>query len=139
MPGVMFPGGSKAGGTCMGTPDVCQVPAPPGPPVPTPFPNTGMVANATKTSTKVLFENKEAVVETSEIPSSTGDEAGSAGGVVSGTVAQKIVFRKGSSTVMIEGKGAVYQTAMTAHNGASANMPAGLHDSPSQAKILVAP
>ena len=139
MPGVLFPGASKAGGTCMGAPDVCQVPAPPAPPVPTPFPNTAMVANATKTSTKVMFENKDAVMEMSEIPSSTGDEAGSVGGVVSGTVAQKVVFKKGSSKVMIEGKGAAYQTALTAHNGASANMPAGLHDSPSQAKVLVSP
>jgi len=98
-----------------------------------------MVANATKTSTKVMFENKDAVMEMSEIPSSTGDEAGSVGGVVSGTVAQKVVFKKGSSKVMIEGKGAAYQTALTAHNGASANMPAGLHDSPSQAKVLVSP
>jgi hypothetical protein len=139
MPGVLFPGASKAGGTAMGVPDVCKVPAPPAPPVPTPFPNTAMIANATKTSTKVLFENKEAVVETSEIPSSTGDEAGSAGGVVSGTSAQKVLFRKGSSKVMIEGKGAAHLTAMTAHNGSNANMPAGLHDSPSQAKILVSP
>lgn len=138
-PGVLFPAGSKAGGTCMAVPDVCQVPAPPAPPVPTPFPNTAMVANATKTSAKVLFENKDAVVETSEIPSSMGDEAGSAGGVVSGTVAQKVVFKLGSSKVLIEGKGAVFHTALTAHNGSNANMPAGLHDSPSQAKILVSP
>jgi hypothetical protein len=134
-----MPAGSKAGGTCMGTPDVCQVPAPPGPPVPTPFPNTAMVANATKTSAKVLFENKDAVVETSEIPSSNGDQAGSAGGVVSGTVGQKVVFKLGSSKVMAEGKAVVFHTATTAHNGANANMPAGLHDSPSQAKVLVAP
>lgn len=139
MPGVLFSATSKAGGTCLGAPDVCKVPAPPAPPIPTPFPNTAMVANATKTSAKVMLENKDAVVETSEIPSSTGDEAGSAGGVVSGTVAQKVVFKKGSSKVLIEGKGAVHLTAVTAHNGSNANMPAGLHDSPSQAKVLVSP
>jgi hypothetical protein len=133
----MLPAGSKAGGTCMGVPDVCKVPAPPAPPVPTPFPNKAMVSNATKTSAKVLFENKDAVVETSEIPSSTGDQAGSAGGIVSGTAAQKVVFKLGSAVVKVEGKGVVYQSAMTAHNGSNANMPAGLHDSPSQAKVLV--
>ena len=121
----------------MGVPDVCQVPAPPGPPIPTPFPNMAMVSNATKTSAKVQFENKDAVTETSEIPSSTGDEPGVAGGVVSGTFAQKVVFKLGSSVVKAEGKGVVFLTAMTAHNGSNANMPAGLHDSPSQAKILV--
>ena len=133
----MFPAASKAGGTCMGVPDVCKVPAPPAPPIPTPFPNTAMVSNATKTSAKVLFENKDAVVETSEIASSNGDQGGSAGGVVSGTVAQKVVFKLGSSTVKAEGKGVAYQTATTAHNGSNPNMPAGLHDSPSQAKIMV--
>ncbi|WP_437717232.1 PAAR-like domain-containing protein [Sorangium sp. So ce448] len=135
----MMPAGSKGGGTCMGMPDVCKVPAPPAPPIPIPFPNMAMVSNATATSTKVMIENKHAVVEMSEIPASTGDQAGTAGGVVSGTVAQKVVFKRGSSKVKIEGKGAVYLTAQTAHNGASANMPAGLHDSPSQAKVLVAP
>ncbi len=135
----MLPASSKAGGTCLGVPDVCQVPAPPAPPIPTPFPNTAMVSNATGTSTKVLFENKEAVVETSEIPNSNGDQAGSIGGVVSGVVANKVVFKLGSSVVKAEGKGIAYQSALTAHNGQNANMPAGLHDSPSQAKVLVTP
>jgi hypothetical protein len=96
-----------------------------------------MVANATQTSTKVQLENKDAVVETSEIPTSTGDEAGVAGGVVSGTFAQKVVFKLGSSVVKVEGKGIVFLTATTAHNGASANMPAGLLVALSQAKVLV--
>lgn len=135
----MLPAGSKASGTCLGVPDVCQVPAPPAPPIPTPFPNMAQVANASGTSTKVLFENKDAVVETSEIPSSDGDQAGSAGGVVSGTVAQKVVFKLGSSVVKAEGKGVVFLTATTAHNGSSANMPAGLHAAPSQGKVLVRP
>lgn len=134
----MLPASSKGGGTCMAVPDVCKVPAAPSP-IPTPFPNTAMVANASKTSAKVLIENKDAVVETSEIPSSMGDEAGTAGGVVSSTFAQKVVFKLGSTKVMAEGKGMVFQTALTAHNGSNANMPAGLHDSPSQTKVSVFP
>jgi hypothetical protein len=133
----MLPATTKAGGTTLGVPDVCQVPAPPGPPIPTPFPNTGMVANATKTSSKVQIENKDTVIETAEIPTSTGDEPGVAGGVVSGTFAQKVVFKLGSSVVKAEGKGVVFLTAMTAHNGSNANMPAGLVVAPSQAKVLV--
>ena len=129
----MLPATSKANGTCLGVPDVCQVPAPPAPPIPTPFPNTAMVANATGTSTKVKIENMDVVVETSEIPSSNGDEAGTIGGVVSGTVAQKVVFKLGSSKVKAEGKAMAFLTGVTAHNGASANMPAGLQIAPSQA------
>jgi hypothetical protein len=135
----MLPAGTKAGGNCLGVPDVCKVPAPPAPPIPTPFPNSGMVANATKTSTKVLIENKDTVVEMSEIPASDGDQPGVAGGVVSGTTAQKVVFRLGSAKVKAEGKAIVFQSAKTAHNGANANMPAGLFAVPSQAKILVMP
>lgn len=138
VPSVLFPAGSKAGGTCMGAPDVCKVPTPGGP-VPTPFPNTAMVANANKTSTKVVIENKAAVVETSEVPNSTGDEAGSAGGVVSGTTAGPVAFKKGSSKVVIEGKGAAYLSGVTAHNGSNPNMPAGVFAAPSQSKVLVSP
>lgn len=135
----MLPAGSKAGGMCLGVPDVCKVPAPPAPPIPTPFPNMGNVANATSTSTKVMIENKDTVVEMSEIPNSDGDQAGVAGGVVSNTVAMKVVFRLGSSKVKAEGKAVAYQTAMTAHNGDNANMPAGLFAVPAQFKVLVMP
>jgi hypothetical protein len=80
-----------------------------------------------------------AVIETSEIPMSQGDEAGTVGGVVSGQNMAKIVFKKGSSKVSIESKGCAYLTCMTAHNGANANMPAGNQIAPSQAKVLVEP
>lgn len=133
----MLAAGSKGGGQCLGAPDVCKVPAAPSP-IPTPFPNTAMVANATSTSTKVLIENMDAVVLTSKIPSSLGDQAGSAGGVVSGLVGGEVAFRKGSSKVFVEGKPIVVHTATTGHNGASANVP-GVFCSPSQAKVLCSP
>lgn len=134
----MFPASTKAGGTCLAAPDVCKVPTPGGP-VPTPFPNTAMLSNASKVSSKVMIENKEVVLETSEIPSSMGDQAGSAGGVVSGTVGDKVVFKVGSSKVIVEGKGAAHLLAATAHNGSNANAPGGAQIAPSQAKVLVAP
>jgi hypothetical protein len=137
MPGL--PASSKGGGMCQGMPDVCKVPAPPAPPIPTPFPNMGQLPTAVKTSTKVKIVSMPAVIETSEIPMSQGDEAGVAGGMVSGRNMDKIVFKKGSSKVQIEGKGCAYLTCMTAHNGANANMPAGQQIAPSQAKVLVSP
>jgi hypothetical protein len=124
---------------CQGMPDVCKVPAPPAPPIPTPFPNIGQLATAVKFSVKVKFGGMPAVVETSEIPMSQGDEAGVAGGVVSGKNMDKIVFKKGSMKVLVEGKGCCYLTCMTAHNGANANMPAGAQIAPSQVKVLVSP
>ena len=131
-----MPASTSGGGQCFAMPDVCKTPTPAGP-VPIPYPNMGNVAQATKTSTKVKFVNKEVVLENSEIPMSQGDEAGTAGGVVSGRNMDKIVFKKGSSKVQIEGKGCVYLTAMTGHNGSNANMPAGNQIAPSQTKVLV--
>lgn len=79
---------APAEGIALAFPDVCKTPAPPGGPVPIPYPNVAQLVYAnSKTNTKdkellvggdhhVLL--KEAVIETS-----TGDEAGSAGGVKS--------------------------------------------------------
>ena len=98
----MFPGSTKGGGMCFGAPDVCKTPAPPSPsPAPIPYPNTGMLNMATKTSTKVKFMSMEVVTLKSEIPSSSGDEAGVAGGVTSGRNLDKVTFKKGSSKVKI--------------------------------------
>ena len=134
----MLPAGSKAGAICLGVPDVCKVPAGPLPPIPTPFPNTGQVANTLNASTKVLIENKETVVEMAEIPSSDGDQAGSIGGVVSNMVAGKVKFVLGSTRVKAEGKGIVYVSAPTTHNGDNANVP-GLFTVPAQGRVLVSP
>jgi len=118
--------------------DVCKVPAPPAPPIPTPFPNLGMIANALQTSTTVMFENKEVVVEMSEIPSSMGDEAGVAGGVISGMNMGPIVFKLGSSKVKVQGKNAVTITGLTAHNGKNPNAPVGMVTLVANMKVLVA-
>jgi len=134
----MFPASSKGGGQCFGAPDVCKTPSPAGP-IPIPYPNFGMVNQATKTSTKVKFVGKEAVTLKSEIPRSMGDEAGTAGGVISGKNMDKVTFKKGSSKVKVEGQPCVHLTSTTAHNGANANMPAGAQIAPSQTKVRVAP
>jgi len=136
MPAI-FPASTKAGGQAFAFPDVCKTPAPPAPPIPIPYPNIGMVNQAGKTSKKVKFVGKEVVTLKSEISRSSGDEAGVAGGVVSGKNMDKILFKMGSSSVLIEGQKCIHLTSMTAHNGASANMPAGVQIAPSQTKVIV--
>jgi Domain of unknown function (DUF4150) len=133
----MFPVTTKAGGTCFAFPDVCLVPASGGPPVPTPFPNTGQCSDAQGTVDTVLVENKEVLVETSTLPQSTGDEAGTGGGVVSGTFRGCVKFKTASSKVYAKGKRVVLMGAVTAHNGDNANMPAGQQVAPSQGRVLV--
>lgn len=131
-----FPALSKENGNAMGMPDVCKTPSPGGP-VPIPYPNFGMIMQATKVGKKVKIRGKPPVVEQSEIPQSTGNEAGTAGGVVSETNRDKVIFPKGSSKVKVGGKGICGFPCLTKHNGASANMPAGMTIAPSQPKVFV--
>ena len=136
---AIFPASTKGGGTCFAMPDVCLTPAPPAPPVPIPYPNTGMVNQAKKTSTKVKFAGKEVVTKKSEISRLMGDEAGVNKGVISGMNMGKVSYKKGSSKVKIQGQQCVHQTSMTGHNGSNANMPAGAQVAPSQTKVIIAP
>lgn len=138
MPAI-FPASTKQSGQCFAFPDVCKTPAPPAGPIPIPYPNIGMVMQASKTSKKVKFCGKDAVTTDSEIPRSMGDEAGVTGGVVSGKNMDKITFKKGSAKVKAEGKPVVHLTSTSGQNGANANMPAGLQVAPSQVKVIISP
>ena len=133
---MYFPQASKGGGSTAGFPDVCKVPAPPAPPIPTPFPNMSQVRNSGGTVDKVLIANKDCVVECSEPSSSNGDEAGVLKGMVkSPKVANETAFMKGSSKVYAKGKKVVPHLTPTKHNGA--NLPGGgVHCAPSQTNVL---
>lgn len=133
----MLPASTKAGGVYFAMPDVCLTPAPPAPPVPVPYPNTAQVASCNGTVSKVVIENKETVVEGSKVPNSSGDEAGTNGGVVSGVNRGPVEPKQFSSKVFFGGKKATFVTAMAGHNGQNANMPAGAQIAPSQSKVLV--
>ena len=130
---------TKQGGQCMAqAPDTCKVPTPAGP-VPTPFPNMADTAQADagKCTKKVKCVKKPVLHKNSEIPMSSGDEAGSAGGVVSGKIKGEVLFRKFSAKVKVEGNGLIYQTCTTSHNGKSPNCPMGMQAAPSQGKVKV--
>ena len=123
----------------MAMPDVCQVPAPPAPPVPTPFPNIAMLNQASSgtCSSKVRIGGKKVCTVQTEIPRTSGDEAGTAMGVMSGTQMDKAVFRQGAPNVKVEGQDIAVHLRPTAHNGSSANAPAGTHMAPSQTSVIV--
>jgi hypothetical protein len=125
-----------AGGMCMGFPDVCKTQV--GPVVvPLPYPNIGQLPVGVQTTTTVLVMNMPAYTQGSKLPMSNGDEAGEEGGVISGMILGEVAFRTASSKVSFQGQKAVVLTAMTAHNGSNANIPAGVLMAPSQAKVLV--
>jgi hypothetical protein len=135
----MFPASCKAGGQALGTPDVCLTPAPPSPPVPTPYPNMAMLPQATPPTCarRVNVGNQPAITLATQIPMSSGDEAGVNGGVMSGMFKGPVAFKRGSVKVKIEGNAAAFLTSTTAHNGSNANMPAGAQVAPSQAKVII--
>jgi hypothetical protein len=128
-------------GDCFAFPDVCQTPTPVGP-VPIPYPNLASLAmaNPGTCSMKVLIVNKPAATIQTMIMLSNGDEAGAAGGVVSGLFIGPCQFKLGSSVVQIEGNPAVYLGSVIGQNGAAnANMPVGSQISPSQTVVTVSP
>jgi uncharacterized Zn-binding protein involved in type VI secretion len=128
-------------GQCFAFPDTCKTPTPGGP-VPIPYPNIAMLTQGDggTFSSKVKIGGKKAATKISEITVSSGDEAGSVGGVVSNKFKGSAKFKQGSSKVKIEGNEAAYHGAMIGQNDASnSNMPAGHQVSPSQVMVTVAP
>lgn len=122
----------------MGNPDTCLTPAPPGPPIPVPYPNTSMCTMAVPPTTamNVLLTAGPAHNIMTMVPMSQGDNAGLNMGVMSGMVMGPTRWLKGSMKVMMGGKPAVRLTDMTGHNGASMNVP-GNTIAPSQQKVMI--
>jgi carboxyl-terminal processing protease len=73
----MMPASNRGAGMSVGFPDVCLTPAVPSP-VPTPYPNLAMNAQATPFSETVFVSMMNALNTATIIPSTSGDEAGSA-------------------------------------------------------------
>lgn len=135
----MFPVSTKGGGMCMATvPDVCKVPAPPAPPIPTPFPNMAMcpTANPATCAKKVKILNMPVLTKMTLLPMSTGDEGGVLGGLISGLIKMQVGYTMGNPLLLVEGAPAVRSLAPTTHNGANPNSPVGMQTVPSQALVL---
>jgi hypothetical protein len=113
-----------SGGTVSFTPDVCLTPAPPGPPVPVPYPNVAMSKDADQTAKTVTCDGNPLCIADSVFATSTGDEAGSVGGVVSGVTKGKAQFVAYSFDVQVEGKGvARFGDQMLGNKGGAVNTP----------------
>ncbi|NVB38892.1 DUF4150 domain-containing protein [Pseudenhygromyxa sp. WMMC2535] len=89
------------------TPNVCKMPGPPAPFVPTPLPNIGKSGDSPKKYSKSVFVEGEAVAIKGASFGSTGDIAskGTGGGIVSANTHGRTTFvGPGSMDVKIEGK-----------------------------------
>jgi uncharacterized Zn-binding protein involved in type VI secretion len=100
-------------------PDVCKTPTPAGP-VPIPYPNLAQSSDLAQGSTTVKLQGQMAAIKGCSYAMSTGDEAGSVGGVVSSKVKGKAEFVLYSFDVKIEGKNACRMGDLMTHNDKNA-------------------
>ena len=84
-------------------PDVCKTPTPTGP-VPIPYPNIGMASNTSAGPTTVKCDSQMPMTKDAKYMMSTGDEAGSAMGVMSNKIKGPCEFMLYSFDVKFEGK-----------------------------------
>ena len=94
-----------SGGMCMGFPDVCKTPAPPAGPIPIPYPNIAQSQDTNQGSTSVKMDGNPIMLKGSVFAQSSGDEAGSVGGLITSVTKGKAEFFLYSFDVQVEGKG----------------------------------
>ncbi|WP_437739446.1 DUF4150 domain-containing protein [Sorangium sp. So ce1504] len=105
-----------SGGVTPSFPDVCKTPSPGGP-IPIPYPNIAVASDTAKGTKKVKCDGNPVCVADSNFSTSTGDEAGTAGGgVASNKTKGKAEFVNYSFDVKFEGKGVARALDMMLHN-----------------------
>ncbi|MFY0529565.1 DUF4150 domain-containing protein [Archangium gephyra] len=103
-------------GTTVAFPDVCKTPSPGGP-IPIPYPNIARSADTAKASKKVTVDGNPLCLKDSNFSTSTGDEAGTAGGgVASSKTKGKAEFVNFSFDVKVEGKNVARALDLMLHN-----------------------
>jgi hypothetical protein len=103
-------------GTSVAFPDVCKTPSPGGP-IPIPYPNIARSADTAQASKTVTVAGSPPCLKDSHFSTSTGDEAGTAGGgVTSGKTKGKAEFVNFSFDVKIEGKNVARAMDLMLHN-----------------------
>jgi hypothetical protein len=93
-----------SGGMSIVFPDVCKTPAPPGPPIPIPYPNIGQSSDTSDGPSTVKTDGKMPMVKGAKYSKSSGDEPGTIGGVMSSTNRNECEYMMYSFDVKFEGK-----------------------------------
>ena len=96
-------------------PDVCKTPMGPSIP-PIPYPVSSQAANLARATSSVVIDGNPTAIASSIHTQCTGDQAGSATGIISGTVANKTEFVSYSFDVKAEGEGIVRHMDLTTMN-----------------------
>ncbi|GHD03945.1 hypothetical protein GCM10007320_64450 [Pseudorhodoferax aquiterrae] len=109
-----------SGGQSPVFPDVCKTPSPGGP-IPIPYPNMARSSDAAETAGTVYADGQKIMLKNSSFSTSTGDEAGSVGGVVSNCTKGKAQFILYSFDIKAEGQNVPRNTDMMKQNGSGSN------------------
>jgi hypothetical protein len=109
---------TTAQGICFAFPNVCKTP-PFG--VPIPYPSIGKLADTQSAATSVKAGGSPVVLKRSKIQTTTGDAAGTGGGVISGTFGQEVEFLSASGSVFANGSAVVRMFDKTKQNHGNAN------------------
>ena len=104
-----------SGGMSIAFPDVCQISTPVGP-VPIPFPNIAQASDTSDGPESVTCDGEMPMVKGAKYSKSTGDEAGSIGGLISGVTRDAAEFMLYSFDVKFEGSGVCRMGDMLFHN-----------------------
>lgn len=108
MPCTVFVNGrgvvhQSSGGMSTVFPDVCKTPTGAGP-IPIPYPNIGKASDTSQGPSMVKVDGCMPMVKSAQYAVTSGDEAGSVGGVVSGTCKGPAEFLNYSMDVKFEGR-----------------------------------
>ncbi len=113
-------------GISMIFPDTCKTPAPPAGPIPIPYPNIAMSTDTADGSSTVKCDGQPIMTKASNFAMSTGDEAGSVGGVVSSKIKGKAYPKLYSFDVKVDGNNVFRLLDIMLQNGGSpTNTPPG--------------
>ena len=100
-------------------PDVCKTPTPAGP-VPIPYPNIGKSSDTVSGPTSVTTDGQMPMTKGAQYMMSTGDEAGSATGVISSKIKGPCEFMMYSFDVKFEGQNVCRLSDPLFHNDKNA-------------------
>jgi hypothetical protein len=91
-----------SGGMSIAFPDVCKTPSPAGP-IPIPYPNIAKASDTSDGPSTVKTDGEMPMVKSAKYSTSSGDEAGTAGGVMSSSNKGAAEFMMYSFDVKFEG------------------------------------
>jgi hypothetical protein len=100
-------------------PDVCNTPSSAGP-IPIPYPNIGQSSDTMAGPMTVMADGSMPMTNAAQYVKSSGDEAGSVGGLMSGRFMGPCQFISYSFDVMFEGQNVCRLGDMLTHNGRNA-------------------